>query len=170
MSKQGRHFHERLLAAEMLAILLKLFCLADIAQDKHRGGAGGALLQPGVTDGDPDGLGMIRTRWIQIGERQFVLFATPARQAERRRERDGQCLNRFEAATEQAGRFRVQSRNPGSGFDHQNTARQALHNAAQTFADAVIFFETGGQIAVGDFQFLAKMRHLPLQLSVRTLQ
>jgi len=34
----------------------------------------------------------------------------------------------------------------------------------------MVFFETGGQVAVGDFQFLAKMSDLPLQLSIGTLE
>ena len=34
----------------------------------------------------------------------------------------------------------------------------------------MVFFQARFQIAIGDFQFLAEMRYLPLQLSVRPFQ
>jgi len=79
-----------------------------------------------------------------------------------RGKRGGQRVGRFEAGAEQAGCLGIKSRNPGSGFDHQNAARQAFENTAQAFADTVVLFQTGRQVAVRDFQFLAKMSHLPL--------
>ena len=109
-------------------------------------------------------------RRVRVGERQFELFARLASPVERRGERGGQRLDRFEVAAEQARRFGIESRNPDSRFDHQNAARQAFENAAQAFADAVVLFQTGRQVAVRDFEFLAKMSHLPLQLSVGTLE
>ncbi len=159
----------------MLAILFELLGLADVAQDKHRSSARLTLLQPGVADGDPDDRRLIQTRWIQIrcmqlGEKEFGLLARPARPVERRRERAGQRRHRFEASAQQTRRLGIEHRNPFPRFDHQNAARQAFHDAPQAFADAVVLFETGSKIAVGDFQFLAQMRHLPLQLSVGTLQ
>ena len=78
----------------------------------------------------------------------------------------GNASDVSEGAAQQARRFRVQRRNPGSGFKHQNAAGQAFENSAQAFADAVVFFQTGGQVAISDFEFLAEMSHLPLQLSV----
>ena len=81
-----------------------------------------------------------------------------------------QSFRRFEAAAEQARRLRIESRNTRPGFDHQNAARQAPQNSAQAFADAVVFFQTRGQVAVRDFKFLAQMGHLPLQLSIGTLE
>jgi hypothetical protein len=56
MRQQGRHFDQRLLPPQMLAIMFQLFRLADIAQDKNRSGMRLTLFQPGVADGDPDGL------------------------------------------------------------------------------------------------------------------
>jgi len=107
---------------------------------------------------------------FQTSERQFEFFAGLTRPVKRGGERDGQCVGRLEAGAEQATCLGIESRNPRSGFDHQNATRQALQNVAQAFADAVVLFQTGRQVAVGDFQFLAEVRHLPLQLPIGTLE
>jgi hypothetical protein len=107
---------------------------------------------------------------VRQSERQFGLFASLARPLQRRRERRRQRVRRFEAAAEQPCRLGIKSRNPSSGFDHQNATRQAFQNAAQAFADAMVFFETGRKVAIGAFQFLAEMSHLTLQLPVGALK
>ena len=94
----------------------------------------------------------------QSGECQLGLLARLARSVKRRaRARRASASADSKLAAEQARRFGIERRNPGSGFDHQHAAGQAFQNAAQAFADAVVIFETGGQIAVGDFEFLAEM-------------
>ena len=108
----------------------------------------------------------IRRRRVQAGERQFGFFARLASLVERRPERGGQRVGRFEVASEQARRFRIESRNSSSRFDHQNAARQAFQNAPLAFTDAAVFFHTGRQVAVRDFEFLPEMSHLPLQLPI----
>src|SRR6266849_7931 len=180
MREQGRHLDQGLPPPEVLAIVFELLRLADIAQDENRSRASLTLLQPGVADGNPDGFGAVRTRLLQprlfqprllqTSLRQFELFARLACPVERDGERGRQCVGRLEAAAEQASRLGIESRNPRSGFDRENAARQGFQNAAQAFADAVVFFETSRQVAVGDFQFLAEMRYLPLQLPVGTLE
>ena len=138
------------------------------------------MLQPGVANGNPNGLGrsgeritgerIIRKGLLEIGKRQFELFAGVARPVERRGERGGQRVGRFEAAADEARRLGIERRNPRSAFDHQHAAGQAFHNAAQAFPHAMVFFETGGQVAVRDFEFLAEMSDLPLQLPIGALE
>ena len=177
MRQQRRHFDQGLLPPEMLAVLFEFFRLTHVAQDKDGSGMSRTLtlLQPGVADGNPDGMGRIRRGWIrrtrvQPGEGQFRFFARLASPVERRPERGGQRVGRFEAAPEQPRRFRVESRNPSSRFDYQNAARQAFQNAPLAFADAAVFFDTGRQVAVRDFEFLAEMSHLPLQLPISAFE
>lgn len=55
-------------------------------------------------------------------------------------------------------------------FDYQNAARQAFQNAPLAFADAAVFFDTGREVAVRDFEFLAEMSHLPLQLPISAFE
>jgi len=55
MRQQGRHLDQRLLPAQMLAIVFQLLRLAHIAQNKNRSGLRLTLLQPSVADGHPDG-------------------------------------------------------------------------------------------------------------------
>jgi hypothetical protein len=70
MGQQCRHFYERLLAAEMLAIVFKLFRLADITHNKHRSGAGHGML--GVA-------GRISRDWKIGGHEHRSAMAMPAR-------------------------------------------------------------------------------------------
>src|SRR5208337_148272 len=191
MRQESRHLDQRLLLPKMLAIVFQLLRLADVAQNENRSGMGLALLQPGVAEGKPGGVVRIRRRLVVqrrlirrrfarrtfarrtgtwIGERQLGLFSTLASALECGPERGGQRVGRFESAANEARRLGVESRNPSSGFDYQDATGQAFQYAAQAFADAVVFLETSGQVAIGDFQFLPEMRHLPLQLPIGTLK
>jgi len=58
--EQGRHFDQRLLAAELFAVVFEFFCLADITQNENRSSTVVILLQPGMAQRNPDGFGWRR--------------------------------------------------------------------------------------------------------------
>jgi len=88
------------------------------------------------------------------------------------------CSERGPASYAARAAERTRQRCPaGAGFpgwpgnfsarlSHQHSARQALQDAVQMLAHAVVLFEARGQVTIGVFEFVAQPPHLRLQLHV----